>query len=86
MDWVNSSGGIFLRITDTSLASLFSFSFSIRSTSVCSESRTTWLTFIPYLESFFLSSAGTLAHTVSSSAICITKIVLLNGIIRVFLK
>jgi len=52
-------------MADTSLASLFSFSFSSRSTSSCKDSRITSLTFTPRLDSFFLSSAGTLAHTVS---------------------
>ncbi len=65
MEWANSSGGIFLSMTDTSLASLFSLSFSSRSTSSCKDSRITSLTFTPRLDSFFLSSAGTLAHTVS---------------------
>ncbi len=65
MDWANSSGGIFFSMADTSLASLFSLSFSSRSTSSCKDSRITSLTFTPKLDSFFLSSAGTLAHTVS---------------------
>jgi hypothetical protein len=54
-----------LRMEDTSLVSLFSFSFSSRSTSDCRDWRITALTFTPRLDSFFLSSVGTLAHTVS---------------------
>lgn len=62
-------------MADTSLESLFSFSFSSRSTSDCKDSRITSLTFTPMLDNFFLSPAETLAHTVSYIPIDITEIV-----------